>query len=65
MTRFKFAPDFMCKNGQDSLLQNYIYFEERKTPSIAAIWGRFLEGISDKESSHVVVISSDSEVLRL
>lgn len=47
----------LCKNRRFPLRITYIRNWESKTPGIAAIWGRFHGGYSDKESSHVVGIS--------
>lgn len=47
----------LCKNERFCTLKNYIRNEAPKTLAIAAVWGRFTAGNSDKESSHVVGIS--------
>ncbi|NBI85110.1 hypothetical protein D3Z47_02410 [Lachnospiraceae bacterium] len=44
----------ICKNGQIPAYTKYISSKWRKTPGIAAVWGRHYAGKSDKESSHVV-----------
>ena len=47
----------LCKNRRFPPRKTYTRNRESKTPGIAAIWGRFHGGNSDKESSHVVGIS--------
>ena len=47
----------LCKNRRFPSRKTCIRNWESKTPGIAAIWGRFHGGNSDKESSHVVGIS--------
>ena len=47
----------LCKNRRFPPMKTYKINWESKTPGIAAIWGRFHGGNSDKESSHVVGIS--------
>ena len=47
----------LCKNRRFPVRKTYIRNWESKMPGIAAIWGRFHGGNSDKESSHVVGIS--------
>lgn len=47
----------LCKNRCFPPRKTYIRNWKPKTPGIAAIWGRFHGGNSDKESSHVVRIS--------
>lgn len=47
----------LCKNRRFPPRKTYIRSWESKTSGIAAIWGRFHGGNSDKESSHVVGIS--------
>lgn len=44
----------ICKNGNILAAKKYITTKDRKTPDIAAVWGRHYAGKSDKESSHVV-----------
>lgn len=44
----------ICKNKLIMRLKIYIYFKRWKKPDIAAVWGRFITGNSDKESSHIV-----------
>lgn len=48
----------LCKNDGFLPSKNYIRNHEPKIPCIAAFWGRLTTGNSDKESSHVVGISS-------
>ena len=48
----------ICKNGRKLAVQNDISAGRRKKPGIAAVWGHQYAGNSDKESSHVVGISS-------
>lgn len=50
----RFERKNICKNRPFSALQNNIAFGRRKSPCIAAVWGRIYAGKSDKESSHVV-----------
>ena len=50
----KFNNENICKNKVKIRSQNYIHFIIRKNSNIAAIWGRFITGNSDKESSHIV-----------
>lgn len=47
----------LCKKCRFPPRKTYIRNWESKTPGIAAIWGGFHGGNSDKESSHVVGIS--------
>lgn len=47
----------LCKKRRFPPKKTYIRNRESKMPGIAAIWGRFHGGNSDKESSHVVGIS--------
>lgn len=54
MKRGRFDRKNICKNRAFSALQNNIAFGRRKSPCIAAVWGRIYAGKSDKESSHVV-----------
>lgn len=50
----------LCKNNQFSPSKNHIRNQMQKTPCIAALWGRPTTGNFDKESSHVVGISSNA-----
>lgn len=50
----KFGPKKICKNGGFPASKKYISSRKRKTPDIAAVWGRHYAGKSDKESSHDV-----------
>lgn len=52
----------LCKNEADYTPENYIRMHSGKMPGIAAFWGQLMTGESDKESSHVVGISSDAGV---
>lgn len=54
MKRGKFDRKKICKNGDLRASKKYISSRKRKTPDIAAVWGRHYAGNSDKESSHVV-----------
>ena len=56
------APKNLCQNGSFSVKKNDICFGRRKSPCIAAVWGRLRTGNSDKESSHVVGKFFDSGV---
>lgn len=47
----------LCKNRRFPPRKTYIRNWKPKTPGIAAIWGKYHSGNSDKESSHVVGIS--------
>lgn len=44
----------VCKNKPFPVSKKYMSLKWRKTPCIAAVWGRHYAGKSDKESSHVV-----------
>lgn len=50
----KFDRKNICKNRAFSARKNDIAFRKRKSPCIAAVWGRIYAGKSDKESSHDV-----------
>lgn len=44
----------ICKKGDFPAFEKYTYSRKRETPDIAAVWGLYHAGKSDKESSHVV-----------
>lgn len=50
----RFERKNICKNRLFSAHKNNITLGRRKSPCIAAVWGRIYAGKSDKESSHVV-----------
>ncbi|WP_455683921.1 hypothetical protein [Thomasclavelia sp.] len=54
MKHRRFKQKNICKNEPFSASKKYISSKWRKTPCIAAVWGRHYAGKSDKESSHVV-----------
>lgn len=54
MKTYSSARKNICKNEAFTAIKKYISPKWRKTPCIAAIWGRHYAGKSDKESSHVV-----------
>ncbi len=59
MKTSRFSRKKICKKGDVRVSKKYITSRKRKTPDIAAVWGRHYAGNSDKESSHVVGKSSE------
>ena len=64
MRHKRFEEKKIGKNFTFFIPQKYIFSEERRTPGIAAIWGRQYVGKSDKESSHDVGKFFDRKWLR-